>query len=125
MNNVLDLTKGIAWSADFQTLKKNGWTVAQIARTLKLTERAVRRKLNGIDKTAHVKPGHIIVDCEPCRRGGHNCTSSTVYKAIAQGKKPPTADDRRQTSRKQFIDREKKKGTPDWLIEYHLKHLQF
>jgi len=125
MNNVLDLTKGIAWSADFQTLKENGWTVAQIARTLKLTERATRRKLHTTEKTAFVKPCHIIIDCEPHCRGGHNCTSSTLYKAIANGKKTPTAEDRRQTSRKQFIDREKKKGTPDWLIEYHLKHLQF
>jgi len=117
---------GTASPQDFRELKSIGWTVAQLARRFKISEHTVRHAMRHETGTISVRPTCIDMGRTFDDRKAHDCTPIGLYKAVEKGEPYlRTWDDIRATRQRQFIDCERKKGSPEWLIAWHLKHLSF
>lgn len=116
------LNFGFATPSDFRRLRAGGLTVAEIARQFKVSERTVRAASKHADGRVCIHPSvsvdELIARKQKYEYLGHDVTPSYIIRAMGAGQPPArTADDVRATQRRQFIDRERKRGLPEeWIL---------
>ena len=116
------LNFGFATPEDFRRLRAGGLTVAEIARQFNIAEATVRAASKRTAGQVHVRPSvsvdELIARKQKFRYLGRDVTPSYIIRAMGAGQPPArTADDVRATQRRQFIDRERKRGLPEkWIL---------